>query len=159
MARSKKGLIPHQEAGERLYRALTTKQKKNRAILHPLKGNQAILEMVRGGLDSEEICHIQGAGGEEYVMLPKSLMVGLLSLLQKGDEEKLRLSLEREILQQMPIDFEDVWAVALEEIERTPLSLSSVDTKRLVHGIKRRHPNLFFQLSDLLARPNDEMMD
>ncbi|WP_277640169.1 DUF2603 domain-containing protein [Wolinella succinogenes] len=144
---------------EKLVESLSSNQKRNQALLHPFEGNEALLELTKGRLGNEEPCHVKGAQGEEYVMLPKHLLLGLVNLLQKGREERVKLNLERDILQQMPIDFEDVWEVALQEIHRENANLSYVDTKRLIKEIKRRHPNLFFQLGDLFGRAKEEMLD
>ncbi|MGP1581009.1 MAG: DUF2603 domain-containing protein [Wolinella sp.] len=129
-------------------------QKRNRALLHRLEGNGAILEFIKGKLGSKELCYVKDAqAGDEYMMVPAPLIFSLLLALNDGGKERVKLLLERDIIQQMPIDFDDVWEVAIREIEAR--EYAEVDTKRLVREIKRRHPNLFLQLSDLFMRKED----
>ncbi len=141
---------------DEVIRAFQKGQKRNRALLHRLEGSGAILEFIKGKLGSEELCYIKDAqAGDEYMMVPAPLIFSLLLALNNGDKERVKLLLERDIIQQMPIDFDDVWEVAIREIEARESRYAEVDTKRLVREIKRRHPNLFLQLSDLFMRKED----
>ena len=56
------------------------------------------------------------------------------------------MKLEKSILQQLPLDFQDVWAVAMEEIGKS--KKNEIDFDKLVKKIKKEHPNLFLDLKD-----------
>ena len=74
-------------------------------------------------------------------------------------EENFNLKLEKTIWQNIPIDFQDVWAVAMDEIksmatqETQETKVINVDLEELINKIKQEHPNLFLNLKDLHVVP------
>jgi len=73
--------------------------------------------------------------------------------LKKTKYENFNLKLEKAILENFPIDFNDVWIVAMQEIQdRLQKSkdkhLLDIDIKELVRDIKRNHPSLFIKFRD-----------
>jgi hypothetical protein len=67
--------------------------------------------------------------------------VSMMDTLKKAMKENIDLKLEREILSEFPIDYEDVKAVVLEEMKESDKSI-----KEIVEKVKLEHPNLFYNL-------------
>ena len=67
--------------------------------------------------------------------------ISMMDALKKAMKENIDLKLEREILSEFPIDYEDVKAVVLEEMKESDKSI-----KEIVEKVKLEHPNLFYNL-------------
>ena len=133
---------------------LGIKSKKKPTTLRMYQENEKkTLEIEQGSFSSKEPWYVQDVDSNRaYVMLSKEQLATLLGALKKAQEESFKLSLERDIFQQMPIDFEDVWTVAIAEAQKySTKTLSSISTKDLVRTIKHEHPNLFFEINDLFS--------
>ncbi|WP_024787873.1 MULTISPECIES: DUF2603 domain-containing protein [unclassified Lebetimonas] len=72
---------------------------------------------------------------EEYI----SLIEGMKKLLK----ENFDLKLEKAILSEFPIDYDDVKAVVLEEMKEYP----DKNINDVVRKIKTEHPNLFYDIN------------
>lgn len=79
----------------------------------------------------------------------------IIDNLKTVQEENFNLKLEKSIWQNIPIDFQDVWSVAMDEVkniaakENKDTKVISVDLEHLINKIKQKHPNLFISLKDL----------
>ena len=51
-------------------------------------------------------------------LVPAELFEAVINALKNAQKENFELKLERSILQNLPIDFGDVWTVAIEEIKK-----------------------------------------
>ena len=71
---------------------------------------------------------------EEYI----SIMEDMKKLLK----ENFDLKLEREILSEFPVDYDDVKAVVLEEMKENP----EKKLEDIVKKVKLEHPNLFYEI-------------
>ncbi|CAM2773742.1 DUF2603 domain-containing protein [Helicobacter burdigaliensis] len=78
--------------------------------------------------------------GEEYYLLPKKLLNSFAEATKELERQKILFSLEQEIYKNMPIDFDDVWCIALKELQ----SNFKKNPKELIKRIKKHHPYLFF---------------
>ena len=76
------------------------------------------------------------------VVLDAKDYIDLMNSLKQVMKENFELKLEREILSEFPIDYEDVKAVVLEKMKED----SSLAIKDVVEKVKTEHPNLFFEL-------------
>ncbi|EDM23887.1 DUF2603 domain-containing protein [Caminibacter mediatlanticus TB-2] len=65
----------------------------------------------------------------------------LIESLKNSLKENLELKLEKAILSEFPIDYDDVKAVVLEEMKKSDKSI-----KEIVEKVKLEHPNLFYNL-------------
>ncbi|MCX2717782.1 DUF2603 domain-containing protein [Helicobacter sp. MIT 21-1697] len=125
---------------------------ENLGILRKLEDNTMLLAMESGGFSKEDLWFLQDEQGEEYVVFPQKLFVQLLSHIKNIQEEKLVMRLEKDIVSQMPIDFDDAMAVAKNALESLRLNdgnLPEVNTTTLAKDIKKRYPNLFFDIDYL----------
>lgn len=80
----------------------------------------------------------------------------MIALLASAQGESFRLKLEKAIWQRYPVDFHDVWAVAMDRIKRLAQSrpestVVKLDLDWLVTEIKQEYPNLFLHLDQMLT--------
>ena len=92
-----------------------------------------------------------------YVMLSIEDFAELMETLKKTTRENFNLKLEKAIWRHVPADFDDVWIVAANKINHVmqntqdPSSLN-INLDKLIGDIKREHPSLFVNLSDIDPR-------
>lgn len=125
---------------------------ENLGVLRKIEENAMLLAMQSGGFSKEDLWFLQDEQGEEYVVFPQKLFVKLVARIKRIQEEKLIMMLEKDIISQMPIDFDDAMAVAKSALESLRLSdgnLPEVNTALLAKDIKKKYPNLFFDIDFL----------
>ena len=71
-------------------------------------------------------------------LVPAELFEAVINALKNAQKENFELKLERSILQNLPIDFGDVWTVAIEEIKKA--------------NYKKEHPNLFLDMRSIVGK-------
>jgi len=76
------------------------------------------------------------------VVLDAKEYMNLMNSLKEVMKENFELKLEREILSEFPIDYEDVKAVVLEKMKED----NNLAIKDVVEKIKIENPNLFFEM-------------
>jgi len=76
------------------------------------------------------------------VVLDAKEYIDLINTLKQVMKENFELKLEREILSEFPIDYEDVKAVVLEKMKED----NNLAIKDVVEKIKIENPNLFFEM-------------
>ncbi|AJC86577.1 DUF2603 domain-containing protein [Campylobacter sp. RM16704] len=72
--------------------------------------------------------------------------------LQKNNFE---LKLEKAIYQQIPIDFNDVWIVAMDEIKHQVakgVKEVNINLDQLISNIHTKHPNLFIDMKEVMQK-------
>ncbi len=98
------------------------------------------LEVLQGDLN--EPTWVMITPNEELkVVLDSKEYEKLLDSLKNALKENLELKLEKAILSEFPIDYDDVKAVVLEEMKK-----SDKPIKEIVEKVKLEHPNLFYNL-------------
>lgn len=110
------------------------------------------VELTEGKLNSSKPCFVCDESGEEYVIISSKILKNLLEGMKKAQEERFAISLEKDIANLMPLDFEDVLSVAKSKLTELNLDISQVNTLDLIKEIKKEHPNLFFNLDDYLRK-------
>jgi len=129
--------------------------KNQRVTRAKLEGDRLSFSTKSVNLKSPWI--LEDEDGNESVVIGKNELEKIVKAVAKFQDEKLKLILEKAILQQMPIDFEDVWTVAMREIDKKANSLQEekdhkmLDIGDIVKDIKKLHPNLFFDLNELMG--------
>ncbi|WP_297810220.1 DUF2603 domain-containing protein [uncultured Helicobacter sp.] len=81
---------------------------------------------------------------QEFYLVSKKNMQQLLESAKQLEVDKYLFKLEQEIYSNVPIDFEDVWCIALKEIKNY-----KKEPKALVKNLKKRYPYLFFEISKI----------
>lgn len=76
------------------------------------------------------------------IVLDAKEYMNLMNNLKQVMKENFELKLEREILSEFPVDYEDVKAVVLEKMKED----DSLSIKDAVEKVKIEHPNLFFEM-------------
>jgi len=79
--------------------------------------------------------------GENYVLLEEEQYDKIIELLKELLEQNLELKMEQRILNEMPVDVEDVKAVVKKEIEDENLSIEEA-----INKVKNNYPNLFHKI-------------
>ena len=87
---------------------------------------------------------------EPYIVMPAEILDMVFRMLRTAQKESFDLRLERSIWQHMPIDFGDVWRVAMDELARGNFA-KEPDLEKLIAKIKQEHPNLFVDMTSFIA--------
>lgn len=87
---------------------------------------------------------------EPYIFMPAEILDMVFRMLRTAQKESFELRLERSIWQHMPIDFGDVWRVAMDELARGNFA-KEPDLEKLIAKIKQEHPNLFMDMTSFIA--------
>ena len=87
---------------------------------------------------------------EPYIFMPAEILDMVFRMLRTAQKERFELRLERSIWQHMPIDFGDVWRVAMDELARGNFA-KEPDLEKLIAKIKQEHPNLFVDMTSFIA--------
>ena len=98
------------------------------------------LEVLQGDL-SEPTWIMITPNEELKVVLDSKEYEKLLDSLKNALKENLELKLEKAILSEFPIDYDDVKAVVLEEMKKSDKPINEI-----VEKVKLEHPNLFYNL-------------
>ena len=89
-------------------------------------------------------------------------VASLLKTLQEATRENFNLKLEKAIWKHTPVDFQDVWVVAMDEIQKKIKALQEkgeplkIDLDAIVSRIKREHPSLFIDLNRFVSNGANE---
>jgi len=115
--------------------------------------NKKTLELVQGSWENNAPWFVIGKDDKVYVLSSLEAILHLIKSLNEAKYENFNLKLEKAILENLPVDFNDVWVVAMSEIQKRLAdtknkNLLDIDIKKLIQDIKKHHPNLFMRLKD-----------
>ena len=120
--------------------------------------NKKTLELIQGDWENRAPWFVIGKDDRVFVLSSIESILQLIKSLNEAKYENFNLKLEKAILENLPIDFNDVWVVAMSEIQKRlseskNKNLLDIDIKKLVQDIKKNHPNLFMSLKDFQVPP------
>ena len=98
------------------------------------------LEVIEGDINSP--LWVMEVGDKIKVALDVDEYIEFMEMSKKLLKENFELKLEKAILSEFPIDYDDVKAVVLEEMKKN----SDKSIEEVVNKIKLEHPNLFYNL-------------
>ena len=113
--------------------------------------NKKTLELQSGNFDSKKPWFIIDEQDKVHPLISMELLITLLSTTKNALQENLNIRLEQAIMQELPIDYNDVLAVAMNEVGSVINSpkeknLLNLNVDGVVKKIKKRHPNLFYNI-------------
>lgn len=118
------------------------------------------LELLQGNWDQERPWVIIDEDDKAHTMTSSQALTNMMAILASAQKESFQLKLEKSIWQRYPIDFYDVWAVAMDRIKRLAQShpkstVVKLDLDWLVTEIKQEFPNLFYHIDRLLGQGHE----
>lgn len=135
---------------EKIAKGLDVSKQKEQTLLEISSSEQEnakILTLKRGSWSGKEPWFVLDEKQKLHALIPIEALSKVMENLRQMEEEAFSMKLEKSILQQLPIDFQDVWTVAMEEVQKR--KSKDIDFEKLVRKIKKEHPNLFLDLRDL----------
>ncbi|MDO7252370.1 DUF2603 domain-containing protein [Helicobacter cappadocius] len=138
---------------EGLYRGLDF--QNNHINARKIDSTKMLLELQKGEFSPKEAWFVKDEENNEYVVVPESVLKGIILTIKKAYEDKLKVEIERDIIIHTPIDFDDVKAVAntkLEKYRKSDGTLPKIDTRSFVNQIKKEYPNLFFNIDEYFRK-------
>lgn len=120
------------------------------------KQNEFVLKIKESKLKSPT--HIT-LDNKNYVIISENEYLKMKETIKNNNEELIFKNLEKEILQEMPKDFDDVFIVAkkiLDNVQAKKKNLTMYDIKRVVKEIKSNYPNLFVDIDEYFKEINNE---
>ena len=117
--------------------------------------NRKLLTLQSGDWENEEPWFMVDKDGKIHTILSLDMLLNIIKSLRVAQEENFNLKLEKSIWQNVPIDFQDVWVVAMDEIKKQLKNSKNarslnIDIDRVVKDIKKKHPNLFLNIDKYL---------
>ncbi len=115
------------------------------------------LELLQGSWNEERPWIILDEKDRIYTLTTAESLAQMVRFLTSAQSENFQLKLEKAIWQRFPIDFHDVWEVAMDRIRTLALSrpesaVVNLDLDWLLNEIKQKYPNLFHHLDLMLTQ-------
>lgn len=115
------------------------------------------LELMQGSWNEDQPWIIVDEKDHIYALTSIESIAKLIGMLTMTQSEIFQHKLEKAIWQRLPIDFEDVWEVAMDRIKtlartQSDSTIVNIDLDWLVSEIKQKYPNLFYHFDQMLGQ-------
>lgn len=124
-------------------------------IVESLDTKQRVLLKRSGNWDTNNPVYIVDENNNLHAMVHADVFLNFLKIHKEILRENMELKLAKSIWQNMPIDFGDVWVVAMQELQKITknqngLKSFEIDLDNILKNIKKQHPNLFLDIKDFI---------
>ncbi|KAA6226723.1 MULTISPECIES: DUF2603 domain-containing protein [unclassified Campylobacter] len=135
-------------------------EEKDKTVFRVSKNtdNAKILSLIHGHCNGPEPWFVIDENDNLHTMISLSTLKNILDNLRQNQKENFELRLEKAIYQQIPIDFNDVWLVAMDAIKEKFQDRGvniDVDLDKIVAEVKKKHPNLFVDMQEMIDKARD----
>ncbi|MDR0467814.1 MAG: DUF2603 domain-containing protein [Campylobacteraceae bacterium] len=112
------------------------------------------VHLTSGSWDDEEPWFVIDENEKIHTLISIDTLTNVIKDLNLTQQENFNLKLERTIWQHLPIDFGDVWVVAMDELKNMAkqsdkATAVKLDIEKLVLDIKKKHPSLFVDINTI----------
>lgn len=110
--------------------------------------NEIVIKLDKDKLKSKTSFNIK-IGSKNYVLLEKNKYIDMKNSLDKNYKELIQNMLEKEIIKEIPKDFEDVYIVAknmIDNMAKGKKVITIYDIRKTIKELKVNYPNLFVDL-------------